>query len=107
MYLEQSVQLVEHEVKLIKVRLEHVPMVILVHDLYQNGKRLFLRHFLATNTIHHVKTGGTLSVEHVTHNYEEWPWPSKWTKIVLANSEGEQYTSNPDTNWIKESVRTS
>ena len=87
MYLEQSVQLVEHEVKLVKVGLEHVSVVVLVHDLYQNGKRLLFRHFLPTNKIEN----GWYIINTVRDTYHEWPWSSKYytcTKIVSANSEG-------------------
>ena len=50
MYLQESVQLIEHDVELVKVGLEDFAMVILVHDLYQDCKRLLFRHFLKEHT---------------------------------------------------------
>ena len=46
MHLQESVQLEEHEMELVKVCLEDVTVVIVVHDLYQDCKRLLVRYFL-------------------------------------------------------------
>jgi len=54
-YLNESFQLVELEVKLLKALSEQVPQPILVHDVDEHAERLLLGHLTQTHiTLYHL-----------------------------------------------------